>query len=102
MAIVHKYLTFHSRALRLIDRGDAHARRLAEEMTELLGELSEPVPGTKLDVRVVDLPLERLRAMERIIADTGLSIPRRVVAIRRLLMGHGNEEGERIKGLAES
>ncbi|MCP4545863.1 MAG: hypothetical protein GY835_05275 [bacterium] len=70
-------------------------------MTGLLGELSEPVPGTKLDVRVVDLPLERLRAMERIIDDTGHSIPRRVVAIRRLLMGHGNEEGERIKGLAD-
>ena len=43
----------------------------------------------ELDDRLAELaePLEKLRAMELLIDDHGLSIPRRIVAIHQLLMG---------------
>lgn len=86
-AIVRKYMTFHSRASRLIERSDAQALRISEEMAEMLDGLTRPDPGADLGGRLIDQPLEKLRAMERLIDDNGLSIPRRIVAIHQLLMG---------------
>ncbi len=87
--IVRKYMTFHSRASRLIDRRDAQSLRISKEMVGILDELAvDRATVTDPADRLIDLPLEKLRSVERLIEDTGLSIPRRIVAIHQLLMGH--------------
>ncbi len=87
--IVRKYMTFHSRASRLIDRRDAQALRISKEMVEILDELvANRAPITNPADLLIDLPLEKLRSVERLIEDNGLSIPRRIIAIHQLLMSH--------------
>ena len=70
----------------MLDRGDARSARLTQELIELVKELPESTGAPEQKVSVEDLPLGRLRAIERTIDDCDLSIPQRAVATQRLLM----------------
>jgi len=84
--IARKLIAFDFRVLRMVNRGDARSARLTQELIELVKELPESTGAPEQRVSVEDLPLERLRAIERIIDDCDFSISRRAVAIQRLMM----------------
>ncbi|MCP4590657.1 MAG: hypothetical protein GY842_07930, partial [bacterium] len=82
--IARKLASFNAAALRLINSGDTDAAGLTAELFQFFRELPAPAREAVPVDGVADLPLATLLAIEQIIDDPELSIPRKAVAVHQL------------------
>lgn len=85
--IARKLASFNAAALRLINSRDTHAAGQTAELFQCFRDLPEPAREAVPVDGVADLPLNLLLAIEQIIDDGELSIPRKAVAVHRLRVG---------------